>query len=370
MTDFRSAHHSAPTWRGAAAHCLDELGALGEGYRLGFLYVTDLWADAIGDIAAALARGTGVADWVGTVGIGVCAGGREYFDQPAMAVMVAKLPEDAYRVFPAVRRDLSAFRAGLGPWIAAQGCGFGVVHADPRDPHLAAAIEGLAEATGFLVGGLGSSRGVQGQLPGGLEQGGVSGVLFGAGVPVVTGLSQGCSPIGPARTISECVDNVLVSIDGRPALEVLQQDLEETAAGDSRPEIENVFAAFPVAGSDTGDYLVRNLVGIDPERGWLATDQRPAHGDRILFCRRDREAAERDLKRMLDDVTRRAGGAAKGALYISCLARGPNLFGPDSRELRLVREALGEVPLIGFFANGEISHHRLYAYTGVLTLFL
>lgn len=57
MTDFRSAHHSARAWRGAAAHCLGELGALGDGYRLGFLYVTDHWADAIGDIAAALARG-------------------------------------------------------------------------------------------------------------------------------------------------------------------------------------------------------------------------------------------------------------------------------------------------------------------------
>ena len=60
----------------------------------------------------------------------------------------------------------------------------------------------------------------------------------------------------------------------------------------------------------------------------------------------------------------------KGAVYVSCLARGPNLFGDDSEELRQVQTAIGDVPLVGFFANGEISHDRLYGYTGVLTLFL
>ncbi|MFQ5955964.1 MAG: histidine kinase, partial [Kiloniellales bacterium] len=98
MNDFKAAHGSAQDWHSAATHCLDELGTLGQSYRLGFLYVTDHWADAIGDIMAVLARGTGVSDWVGTVGIGICASGREYFDEPAMAVMVAALPAEAYRV--------------------------------------------------------------------------------------------------------------------------------------------------------------------------------------------------------------------------------------------------------------------------------
>jgi small ligand-binding sensory domain FIST len=91
-------------------------------------------------------------------------------------------------------------------------------------------------------------------------------------------------------------------------------------------------AAFPVSGSDTGDYLVRNLVGIDPERG----------------CSRP----------------------PRGGLYFSCIARGPNLFGPDAAELRIVRRELGDVPLVGMFCNGEISNNRLYGYTGVLTVFV
>jgi small ligand-binding sensory domain FIST len=89
-----------------------------------------------------------------------------------------------------------------------------------------------------------------------------------------------------------------------------------------------------------------------------------------MFCRRDHDAAKQDLQRMLGDVKERAGGPAKAAVYYSCVARGPNLFGPDSEELKLVRDELGDIPLVGFFANGEISNNRLYGYTGVLALFL
>ena len=76
-----------------------------------------------------------------------------------------------------------------------------------------------------------------------------------------------------------------------------------------------------------------------------------------------------DLKRMLDDVTARAPATVRAALYYSCIARGPNLFGDGSVELGTIKDALGDVPLAGFFANGEICNNRLYGYTGVLTLF-
>ena len=74
---------------------------------------------------------------------------------------------------------------------------------------------------------------------------------------------------------------------------------------------------------------------------------------------------------MLKDLRKRAGNAAiRGGLYYSCCARGPNQFGNNSEELGLIAEELGDFPLVGFFANGEISNNRLYGYTGVLTLFL
>jgi len=92
-------------------------------------------------------------------------------------------------------------------------------------------------------------------------------------------------------------------------------------------------------------------------------------GMEIQFARRDADTAREDLRHMIESLKSRLPGAPRGALYHSCLGRGRNLFGDDSAELRLVGELLGQVPLAGFYANGEISHNRLYGYTGVLTLF-
>ena len=112
------------------------------------------------------------------------------------------------------------------------------------------------------------------------------------------------------------------------------------------------------------------MVGIDPDNKLVAIGERISEGDRVMFVRRDGPAAMEDLDRMLRDVTGRAGPNPKAALYFSCVARGPNLFGADSEELKTVQDAIGEdTPLVGFFANGEICKNRLYGYTGVLTLF-
>ena len=99
--------------------------------------------------------------------------------------------------------------------------------------------------------------------------------------------------------------------------------------------------------------------------GDLIEEQSP-----IMFCKRDGESARQDMLRMLDDLARRAGGRIKAGIYYTCLGRGRYQFGDNSEELKLIRDQLGELPLVGFFANGEISHKRLYGYTGVLTLFV
>jgi small ligand-binding sensory domain FIST len=126
---------------------------------------------------------------------------------------------------------------------------------------------------------------------------------------------------------------------------------------------------LPVPGSDTGDYLVRNLMAIDPGRGWVVLGAEIGAGDRILFCRRDPESARRDMIRMTRQLAGRLNRPAKAGIYVSCVARGASLFGEPGVEAALIRESLGDFPLIGFFANGEISRDRLYGHTGVLTLF-
>ena len=104
-------------------------------------------------------------------------------------------------------------------------------------------------------------------------------------------------------------------------MEVLKGDIGEVLAQNLQGIGGYIFAALPVAGSDTGDYLVRNIVGIDPDNALLAVAADLARGDRIMFCRRDPEAAEEDLRRMLDDIRERLEGPVRGGFYVSCLAR-------------------------------------------------
>ena len=105
-------------------------------------------------------------------------------------------------------------------------------------------------------------------------------------------------------------------------------------------------------------------------RPWLAVGDWIEPGTEIMFCRRDAKSAREDLARVLTSARETIDGVPRGGLYFSCLGRGEGLFGSDSAELRLIEQHLGAFPLIGFFGNGEISHDRLYGYTGVLLLFL
>lgn len=370
MSAFRLAHASAENWGRAAKSCVDQL-APADGATLGFVYVTDRLSADLDGILTVLREMTGVRHWIGTVGLGVVATGREYFDEPAMAVMLCGLPPDSFRVFPTVAKKAGELRASTTDWKEAGQATFGVVHGDPRNPAAPELLAAVAKDSGiFFVGGLSSSRGGLAQVADKLTDGGLSGVLFSASVPVATGLTQGCSPVGPVRRITACQENVLSQLDGVPALDALMEDIGAASLDELSRRAANIHVALPVSGSDTGDYMVRNLVGVDPEKDLVAIGERVAPGDRIMFCRRDKAAAREDLSRMLKALKRRVGGAPKAGVYYTCVARGPNLFGPGSVELAAIRDELGDFPLVGFFCNGEISNDRLYGYTGVLALFL
>ena len=363
---FHVAHASAETWQQAARSVAEVLGDRDDD-ALGFVYVTDHFAEALGDIAGFLAAATGVTSWCGTVGIGICATGKEYFDKPAIAAMTGRLPEDALSVFTSAEEAVRSYDDRRG---GAMGQGsFAVVHGDPRLANLVDTIAGLARDTdGYLVGGLSSSRGATMQMAGRPVQRELSGVMFDSSVRVTTGLTQGCVPLGGVHQVTKVDDNVVHCLNDRPAMDVFVEELAIEGISDPRQLSGSLHVGLPVSGSDTGDYLVRNLVGIEPNSGAVVIGERVSMGDALMFCRRDRSAAEADLKRMVTDVRRRANNVA-GGLYFSCLARGPNMFDGPQSELAIVREVLGDVPMVGFFGNGEISFDRLYAYTGVLTLF-
>jgi small ligand-binding sensory domain FIST len=344
---------------------------------LGILYVSEHAAQVLPTLVDELAAGTGIAHWVGGVGLGVSAAGEEVYDRPAAAVLTVAVPEDSFRIFASTGDPAADLPRHHGEWIEAVQPILALVHADPRCPDLLRATIDAGAATGaFLVGGLVSHRTpatlvarTAGSNDGGTGAGGMAGLMLAPEVGVATALSQGCMPIGPVRRIDEARDNVVMAIDGRPALDVFREDIGPELAQDLRRVGGIIFAGLPVTGSDTGDYLVRNLMAIDPAQGWIVLGAEVSPGDPIVFCRRDPESAKQDLTRMVKQLAGRLNGPPKAGVYVSCVARGVSLFGEEGIETNVIRETLGEFPLVGFFANGEISRDRLYGHTGILTLF-
>jgi small ligand-binding sensory domain FIST len=371
LTDtFAYGHASSASWRAAAESCLEQCGSRARNATLGFVYATDALADEFGELVDFLRRRSGIAHWVGTVGLGICASGREYLDEPALAIMCCGFEPDSFRVLPMVSSARETAKIPLD-W-GSGGANFAVLHADPSNPGLTSMVRTLAGRMGssYVVGGLTSSRGRGLQYADGVTEGGLSGVLFSDDVVVATRLTQGCSLLGARHKVTEARSNVLIRLDGRPALDVLREDLGPALASDLRTAGAYVFAALPVEGSGAAEYTVRNLVGVDTRHKLVAIGESVASGGEIMFCKRDRGAACDDLERMLASIKSGLYRPARGALYYSCLGRGASLFGEDSQELRIIQDGLGDVPLVGFFCNGEIAHNRLYGYTGVLTLFL
>jgi len=228
-------------------------------------------------------------------------------------------------------------------------------------------------------------------------------VAFGEGISLISRVTQGCQPVAVQRVITAAKDNLITELDGENALDTLLSD-----TGISLDEPEAAMAALRAtlvglteSGGDavgrTGnfgaDVVVRHIIGLDPGRGGVAVADRVAVGMRMAFCRRNVQAARADLIRICAEIreeleaeelslpvgaprgtaetqaARHASRRIAGAVYVSCAGRGGPHFGGPSAELQIVRRALGDVPLVGFFAGGEIARHHLYGYTGVLTVF-
>ena len=358
---------NAEEWGKLAIELGEKLARDLPGGTLGFLYATGALAGQLEEILAVVKRISGIGDWTGSVGLGIV-GDTEVFGQPALAALALDLPKNAYRLVPNLTQP-GETPADLEAWIADKRPALGVVHADPRLPNIADTLADLAETTGaYLVGGLSSGDDGFAQIAGRVVDEGLSGVLIAGDVNVSVGLSQGCAALGPVHRVTSAEENVIAEIDGRDALDLFRDAAGVRPGGDLRQAAMNTLLAFPTPGSDTNDYLVRHLTGIDPDNGLIAVGHTVEPGDRVFFVRRDEEAAAQDLARMLARTKSRLT-KPKAGLYFSCLARGPNMFGPDSAERALLRETLGDIPIAGMFCNGEISNARLYGYTGILALF-
>ncbi|MCB1784072.1 MAG: FIST C-terminal domain-containing protein [Alphaproteobacteria bacterium] len=415
-TQFASAAACGTDWRDTSKNILEKLEAVrteNDKFNFGFLYISDHLADDAGSILNLFRSVMHIDNWIGSVGMGIVGCGEAYIDQPAVSALIGRFPEEDFCIFPKVHVD-GAFGRGdqdgkentqqaIKDWLGANDPMLTFVHCDPMaedDP--IPTLQELERVTGgFIVGGLTSSRGAHIQIANAACENSVSGCFFSQGVNVATMLSQGCEPISDMHTITKADYNVIEELDGHNALEVFQQDLKKIAA-ERTGHTEKVFeeklktidypeqapdeyktlfkgqihAAIPVSLSDQKDYMVRNLTGIEPAEGSIAISQPIYAGDRVLFVERGEHSVTSDLSRSLLALRERVQNTygtfePKGAIYVSCIARGFSEFQhPKNYEMDLIREIIGSVPLAGFYAGGEINNSRLYSYTGILTLFL
>ena len=426
MKLFPYGHATHPQWQMAAGLVLAQLRSYLAlpGYAsaptLALLYITDHYAADAQEILDHLsAELPFITDWSGTVGVGIASNNVEYFDEPAMAVMLCELPHDHYRVFSGVS-PLPPARSGLFRAHTA------LIHADAATPDAAELIAEMAQRTesGYVFGGLASSRGktVQFALSGhgnlkgqgaacGVFSGGLSGVAFARDpsgrMGLMSRVTQGCRPISASYEITACEANVVTELSGQPALDVMLADLgvsldqprealakvRTTLVGLSRDADIPNDAARRRSGQFGSEVVVRHLIGLDPGRKGIAIAEVPVVGMKLAFCERNAEAARTDLVRICAEIREELEPEAltlevasalnlpeaqsaphparriAGAIYVSCAGRGGPHFGAPSAELQIVRRALGDVPLVGFFAGGEIARNHLYGYTGVLTVF-
>jgi small ligand-binding sensory domain FIST len=328
---------------------------------------------------------------VGCVGAGVIGDGQEVEQRPALAVTAAVLPRVELRAFAVEAPDLPDLDRGPGGWheltgdppappphfvLLADGWSF-----DPR-----ALLEGLdfAYPQGVKIGGLASGRRGdplflcgEGGGPG-LVASGAVGVALAGDVTVDAVVAQGCRPIGEPLTVTRCHDHVLEEVDGRPPLEVLSEIYEALAPGDQELLQHSLHLGIASTAlsepTGRGDFLIRNVMGADPERGVIAVGALLRPGQTVRFYLRDASAAEEDLTDHLVAYRDRARASAPaGALLFSCTGRGRHLFGEPNHDSAAFRRALGDVPLGGFFCGGEIGPvgdaTHLHGYTSSFGIF-
>ena len=367
---FYSATSTKKDWRDVVSELSCKLEK-GSG-NLGIIYLSEDLLVSLKNIIKELKIETSCHNWLGAGGYGVLSNFGEFYGETSATVLLLDLPEESFKIFSGNENIGVAIKEGETDWLERAHMPLAITHADPSHPTTMQAIKNLArETNSYLIGGLTAASSESPHIS---DQSGkaISGALLSpATCEILTGLSQGCSPISETLTITKSQRNIILELDGRPAFDVLL-DVTGTEFLDNLQKMGGtIFVAFPILGSDKGDYTVRNLVGLDPQNKVIAISENISDGDKLLFCRRDKESAVKDMYRMSEDLKRRIGEKQiRGGIYISCAARGPNQFPDTARELDIITETLGDFPLAGFYANGEISRDEIYAYTGVLAVFL
>lgn len=315
---------------------------------------------------------------------GVIAQGREIEGGGAVAVLAVGGGISAQRIFvpslkgraqEAAREVAAAARPALGRSNLL--CLFPDSYNLQPEPFLDVLARELPEAV--VVGGGATEDGTSGEtfaLCGdAVSSNAVSGMLLAGDFEINAGASLGCRLIGPPRRVTAARHNVLIELDGKPALQVLKQSIGPLA-GDLRRAAAMVYLAMTLNPNaerlEHGRYLIRHMIGFDEARGLIGTVYEPAVGDLIGFALRDEEGARDNLKLTLEQMEGAVHNPPAFGLYFDCVSRGSNLYSMADHDSAYLTRYFPDVPIAGFFTGFEIgpmaAATRLLQYSGVLAL--
>ena len=326
---------------------------------------------------------------IGCSGGGIIGAGKEVEHSPGFALATGQLPEVSLQPFHIDDSSLPDGDAPPDAWEALIGASAGddpslLLLADPfsiRGEDLLAGLD-YAFPRSIKVGGLasgGTQAGSNALFVGGdVHRSGAVGIAMHGNIVVDTVVAQGCKPIGRRMKVTSCQRNMLLGLDGQSPLEVLRELFAELDERDRGLAQQSLFLGVVMDELNEepklGDFLVRNILGVDARSGGLTVGERLREGQNVQFHLRDAEASSLDLQSMLSQyVGDHQPGSEAGAMLFQCLGRGSYLFGRPDHDTDMFREMVGSIPLTGFFCNGEIGQvggsTYLHGYTSSFGIF-
>jgi small ligand-binding sensory domain FIST len=340
-----------------------------------------------GKLRNAVTRAAGRARVVGSSAAGILTGVTEVEGSHGFAVLVLsseRLQAEAF-IFESLRgRDdeVGAEIAKISRQHPAKNP-LTVLMPDSYNGQAQQLLQTLDNQTGYspVIGAGSSESGVAGatfQMCGEkIATNAVAGVHLSGSFQALIDITQGCQPITEPLVITKADGNIIYEIDDRPAFEVFSSVLKGPLVEDLRRALMYVFVGLPADQQRNtvvaGQYLVRNIIGLDSTEGIIGVADHVHEGQSMIFTLRDGQRARDDLGQMLQRQRERLNEKKPAfGLYFNCCARGASLYGIPGIDSAYIRRMLGDFPLIGMFGGYELAPlggaNHLFAYTGVLAL--
>lgn len=329
---------------------------------------------------------TGAKTVVGASSHGVLTEEQEIERHPAVAVMALAADEIHTRSFLIENLQENNFLAGEKAGTILQAGGLSpqmtLLFPDPFSFQSPFFFDGFESAAGYapLLGGCAGEEGSDGKTYQ-IENGraafdAVAGLAFSGRFRTETGLTRSCQPFGEPLKITRAEGNMIYEMDGRPAYDILLESISHFPFQNSDQVLERVFLGTPLRSFQTefsNHYLIRNIMGVNVKKGMLACVAPVEEGEFVTFAMRDPVLARQDMRTMLEDLKGRVEPSKPAfGFYFNCGARGEALYNAPNADIAIIRESFPGIPILGFFAYGEIAPvdhvNHLHYHSGVLTL--